>query len=456
MSEIKLILVDAERVVHGTIHGSIADRCVAALSAEPETVAELEAALVRYIKPPDACSCLASLRSEMFPSSSSSDAIGTFAGSRFPFDTEPWDAGIMMIDLAARIVACESSYSQPGPEGEVFYHDGEKSTDVPILYRVPEDWLFVSSVDAWQWSRERRVSERAANPAIDARPVLFGRPLLQFIVNACLSLPDNSPRVADAQASAGDDESERFLAEQISGIHARWLLTPREDLRGKSPRDVMLAQQDHIDFDLHTRSLQWSLLNEGPPCLNVNSLAYRCAGFGTHEYVVYYDLIRQLIGGLLDLLSTAAIQADVQDADQLIASLEQMKTDWLENPQADLGGRVPAIIMDNERKRLPQALRPRDMIVDDDCPVCQMFGDETSPLGMGVGFWHLDGSHMDDEFAFSHYKTRREWENENRRREEFNREFDRKWEERQQRIARGEPIEPDPFFDPDPFELELE
>jgi len=41
MSEIKLILVDAERVVHGTIHGSIADRCVAALSAEPETIAEL-------------------------------------------------------------------------------------------------------------------------------------------------------------------------------------------------------------------------------------------------------------------------------------------------------------------------------------------------------------------------------------------------------------------------------
>ena len=453
MSEIKLILVDAERVVHGTIHGSVADRCVAALSAEPETMAELEAALARYIKPRDDGSCFASLRSEIFPTSSPSDAA---ASSGFSFDTEPWDAGIMVIDLAARIVACESSYSQPGPEGDVSYHDGEKSTDVPILYRVSEDWLFVSSIDAWQWSRERRISERAANPASDARPILFGRPLLQFIVNACLSLPDNSPRVADAQVSGVDDESTAALAEQVSGIHARWLLTPREDLRGKSPRDVLLAQQDHIDFDLHTRSLQWSLQNEGPPCLNVNSLAYRCAGFGTHEYVVYYDLIRHLIGGLLDLLPSATIRAQVQDVDQLIATLEQMKVDWLENPQADLGGRIPAIIIDNERKRLPQALRPCDMIVDDDCPVCQMFGDETSPLGMGVGFWHLDGSHMDDEFAFSHYKTRQEWENENRRREEFNREFDRKWEERQQRIARGEPIERDAFFDPEPFELELE
>jgi hypothetical protein len=68
-----------------------------------------------------------------------------------------------------------------------------------------------------------------------------------------------------------------------------------------------------------------------------------------------------------------------------------------------------------------------------------------------VGFWHLDGSSMDDEFAFSFYKTREEWEAENRRREEFNKEFNRRWEERQQRLARGEPLEPDPFFDPDPF-----
>jgi hypothetical protein len=111
--------------------------------------------------------------------------------------------------------------------------------------------------------------------------------------------------------------------------------------------------------------------------------------------------------------------------------------------------RVPAIVIDNERKRLPQAMRPHDMIVDDDCPMCQMFGDETSPLGMGVGFWHLDGSNMDDDFAFSFFKTRQEWETENRRREEFNKEFDGKWAEREQRTARGEPLDPDPFFDPE-------
>jgi hypothetical protein len=47
MSEVKLNLVDARQTLVGTVHGSIADACVAALSAEPETIAELEAALAR-------------------------------------------------------------------------------------------------------------------------------------------------------------------------------------------------------------------------------------------------------------------------------------------------------------------------------------------------------------------------------------------------------------------------
>lgn len=470
MSEVKLNLVDAERVLHGTIHGSVADRCVAALSAEPETIGELEATLNRYIKPPDSCRHFAWFCSMPFLSTldSSSDGSERSCNYRPELDTVPWDAGIVVIDLAARIVAIESTYSQPGPEGEVFYHDGHASTDVPILYRVPGDWLFVNSVDAYQWSRERRTRERAANPAIDVRGILFGRPLLEFIVNACLSLPAQTRYLLTSPAESEnnvDDAAQEAMTKEVSIIHARWLLTPREDLRGQAPRDALLAHQDFIDFDLHTRSLQWSLQNEGPPCLDGNSFAYRFAGFGTHEWVIYYDLVRHLIYSLIELRSTVKVNAgcgaerisqpglDIgsDEVDQLIARLDQIKTEWLENPQPDLEGRIPAIIIENERKRLPQAMRPHDMIIDDDCPMCQMFGDETSPLGMGVGFWHLDGSHMDDDFAFSWFKTRQEWEVENRRREEFDREFDRRMKERDERIARGETIERDTFFDPEPF-----
>jgi hypothetical protein len=78
------------------------------------------------------------------------------------------------------------------------------------------------------------------------------------------------------------------------------------------------------------------------------------------------------------------------------------------------------------------------MIVDDDCELCVMSANHVA-MGYGPGFWHLDGSHMDDDFAFSFYRTQAEWDEENRRREEFDREFNRRWAEREQRLARGEP-----------------
>jgi len=499
MSEVKLNLIDTQQVLHGTIHGSVADACVAALSAEPETIAELRSALTRYIKPLDDCSPFATFHS----------SASTCPNP--PLDTEPWDAGIVVIDLAARIVASESTYSMPQPSGEVDYHDGTKSTEVAVIYRVPDDWLFVNSVEAYLWSCERRVRERLAQTPLDLREVLYGTPLLEFIINAVATLTETGivipvrgagnahnsgadfPHSADGEglgerSASGDqtlplsnggeatstsdtksidnEAAEDPLAREISRIHACWLMTPREDLGGSAPRDVMLARQDFIDFDLHTRSMQWSLQDEGPPCLAPDSFAYRFAGFGTHEWVIYYDLVRHLLwsalenfrqtqvcrdGRAIDNVQVIGQAEDLTGIHSLINRLAQIKTNWLEQPLPDFDGRIPAILIDNERKRLPIALRPRDMIVDEDCPVCQMFGDETTPLGMGVGFWHLDGSHMDEDFVFSSCKTREEWEAENHRREEFDKESNRRWEERQQRIARGEPLGPDPFFDPDPF-----
>ena len=41
MSEVRLVLRDRERDLSGTVHGSLAQCAVAALSAEPETIEEL-------------------------------------------------------------------------------------------------------------------------------------------------------------------------------------------------------------------------------------------------------------------------------------------------------------------------------------------------------------------------------------------------------------------------------
>jgi hypothetical protein len=418
MSEVKLNLIDAQSILTGTIHGSVADSSVAALSAEPETIAELEAALGRYIRP----------HAEWGP-------FASFRSGR-EIDSEPWDAGLVIIDLAARIVATESTYSQPQHEGEVRYHDGTKSTDISVPYRLPSDWLFVNSVDAYRWSRDRRRQQRAETLPIDARVVLYGSALLEFIAKSGVDQFGKA-----LEQTKDDDATHQARAQEIASIHANWLMTPRDDLRGRSPRDVLFEKREFIDRDLDTRCWQWTMQGEGPPCLAPDSFAYRFGGFGTHEWVVYYDLVRHLLW--------SATELDCRDIDAAVSSLEQIKKHWLETGDGEYEGKVPAIIIDNERKRLPQAMSPAEMIIDENCDCCRMLAMDAE-MGFGPAFWHLDGSHMDDGFAFSYCLTLEEWEAENREREEFDREFDRKMEEHRQRIARGEIVE-EPSFSEPPF-----
>lgn len=419
MSTLKLNLIDSLTILSGEIHGSVADSCVAALSAEPETISELEAALARYIRPAHPPFALLQRCTEI--------------------DSEPVDAGIVVIDLAARVVAVESSYSQPLNEGEVRYHDGVSSTEVSVLYRVPDDWLFVNSVEAYRWSSERRRMARQSTPLIDTRSVLYGTALHEFLKREIESV---WPRLGSMDEANVNDE--------IVRVHREWLMTPRADLRGKSPRQVLLEKQDFIDFDLHTRCLQWSELNEGPPCLPRESFAYRFAGFGTHEWVIYYDLVRRLLYCLVfgsdssselqtdlavaaDVCSMGTIQAvaEVTDAsfsEELrrersvvmregplsIKMLERIQSVWMETPDSEPNGRSPANIIENERRRLPEVASSKELLIDEDCECCRMMALDAE-MGFGPTFWHLDGCNMEDEFAFSNYLTSQEWEAEQRR-----------------------------------------
>src|SRR4051812_47608671 len=101
MSEVCLVIREEKQDWSLTIHGSDADRAIAALSADPVTFDELEAAMARFIK-------------------RDRDRSLFFQPSRYLND-EPYDAGLVVIDLAARLVVVDSTYSSPGQEGYVEY-----------------------------------------------------------------------------------------------------------------------------------------------------------------------------------------------------------------------------------------------------------------------------------------------------------------------------------------------
>ena len=450
MSEVRLNLVDARAVINGTVHGSIADTVIAALSAEPESIAELELALDRF----------------------SRFNYRPFGSFRSGENTEPWDAGIVIVDLAARIIASESSYNQPSAQGEILYHDGKCATDVCLPYRIPEDWLILCSVLDYEARRKSRRAERDRRPRIDIRQVLYGKPLAEFIVNECLAERQRLGSKADLEDTSGRDGSSKpdnkeYLDSEeddptLTKLHCRWLMTPRSDLGNRSPRDVIVEKLSLIDFDLQSRELQWSTLNEGPPPLPRSSQAYLLGGFGTHEYVVYYDLLRYLLRECWNRISgeksaqpngaspkqppakaqstpRKMFQRDVSPradrADVSVDWLQEIKGAWLNSPSKELNGRIPIDIIESERRRIPLLSSAKDFLVDD-CPLCQVLADDPG-LEFGPGFCHFDGSHIDPLFEFSTYLTREEWEAEERKWQKYNEEFERRWSRKRKSAVTG-------------------
>jgi hypothetical protein len=382
MSELRINILDASRAINGTLHGSLTDSILAGLAAEPETIEELEDAMVRFVKRADDRRHLAG-----------------FVGG---VNDEPWDAGIIFVDLVARVFAAESSYSILMPEGEVQYHNGQELTEVWLPYRVPGDWLFLDSMAEYKAAAERRRAERIAVEPLDSRPILYGA-IAQFIAREC----------REARESKKQDP--------IAEIHAKWLMTPRNDLRGLPPREILLMKHEDIDYDMQWREVQWNRLKEPAPCLKKDSCAYRFAGFGTHEIVIYYDLVRTLITNCWERMRE---EKDISISDE-IARLEQEKVVWLDSPDPEYGGKTPSCLIEYERLRMPWVSSEKDSPFDDDCPYCQAM----ASANLGPGFWHLDGHNMDDDFAFSFCRTREEWEEQNNRFEMIAKSVE--WEESQ-------------------------
>jgi hypothetical protein len=368
MSEIRINILDASRAVNGTLHASLADAVLAGLTAEPATIEEVEDAMVRFAKPIDNGRHLAGF----------SDGI----------NEEPWDAGIVFVDLAARVFAAESSYSILMPEGEVQFHNGRELTEVWLPYRVPTDWLFLDSMDEYKAVVDLRRAQRAAVHPLDPRPVLYGA-LAGFVASEC-----HAARESDRE-------------NPVAAIHAKWLMTPRNDLRGLSPREVLLMQHEHIDRDMWSREVQWSRLNEPAPCLKRESCAYRFAGFGTHEIVIYYNLVRLLI---TDCWKRVNDEGEISLLNER-ARLEKMKTEWLDSPKPEYCGKTPACLIEYERTRLPWVLSREDSPFEDGCPCCKALAQERLELG----FWHLASFNMDSCFEFSFFRTQEEWEADIRR-----------------------------------------
>ena len=416
MSEVRLLVRESGCEWSGIVHGDAADHAIAALSADPATLSELEAACARFARPIPNQPFLADL------SAGSCD--------------EPHYAGVVVIDLAARLVVVDSTYSSPAASGAVYYHDGERTTDTQLRYHLAEDWLFISDRSQWPALADKRRRERAARPLLDPRAVFYGPSLLEFIARETFAaftqrLTVNTTRTEEQ----GPSTDKEIVYDTLKEIHASWLLTPRNDLGGVCPRDIALESSGHLGWDLQDQCERWTWLGRCPPGLDKASFAFRYGGFGTHELVKYYDLVRELLRSCWErLVELGQAQPVVGGPERFtvgdfltgeVPRLECVRDEWLDRRHPECHGRTPRSIIDRERARLPEGMSGHDAVIDADCPCCQMLADMPGPM-----FWHLDGSGMDDEFAFDiSHRTREEWEEERRKWEEHNKRFNAEWTE---------------------------
>lgn len=397
MSEIKLVIRDGKGDISGICHAAFADRVVAALCDEPETITELEAALERF----------------EFPSGS-----GDFRFFNSSLDDQPHDAGIIIIDLVARLVASESTYSSLSRCGHVSYHDGHCATELSVSYHLSDNWKFTHHMEEWESLAVKRRTMRSTYPPVDVRAIVYGKPLLEFVAR------QSYDALAEFTATNPMDDPDVLSAKRydlMRQIHIRWMLTKREDLRGVSPREAMLEHHDYVSSCMHDREEQWSQTLKCPRGLDVQSAAFRYSGFGLSELVMYYEMVRELLAWCFEPAEDGAKFPERPSTagefmHNIVPQLAAILEEWMDAPDPEFYGRTPREITHDERARLPAGLSGRDAMIDCDCPLCQMQAEQPGPV-----FWCIDGCNMDEDFAFSFHRTYEQWEQEQRQFAEFSR-----------------------------------
>ena len=296
----------------------------------------------------------------------------------------------------------------------------------PVSVHLPPWWEFHEQVDANAIVELRQ--SPVDKPYVN-RDVLFGEPFLMYLADRILSIVrSNAWSTSDAHLC----EQTRYPF--TLDVHREWLMTPRDDLGGRMPRQLLHGAHSWIDRVVWGQSRR---CEDGAPMVAApNDFdGYETAPMGSEEMVIYFDLCRELIeagwiwcseNGKHQVLQNRATCQSV-----LVQFLQEARDQWLDSPFE--GGSPPRFIIECSRRRVPRGAgvpikgmtgqQSEQHLQDCDCPICNMMSD-----GMfGIGFVGLDGHHLDldDDFAFSMVATYEDWVEMRLDHEEFSASFAR-------------------------------
>jgi hypothetical protein len=282
-----------------------------------------------------------------------------------------------------------------------------------LTIHLPPWWDLVSDAAPVSLLEARPIP--IARPIVD-REILYGDAFLTFVAKRALEVFHSDDWTKCVE---GNTQRDRYALTVAS--HKDWLMTPREDLGGRIPRQMLHGA---IQWANEVTEGQQSRYEHGGPMIAAPDdwQGYSSAPMGSQEMCIYFDFCREIIGAGWEWLETkqgkdAANRGESAVTD-LVAFLSAIKENWLSSPLE--GGPSPNFVIECDRRRVPigdgvqiegiGAVATTSHQGDCDCPICALMAD-----GMfGTSFSSIDGHHLelDDEFAFSMHESQEDWEDE--------------------------------------------
>lgn len=315
----------------------------------------------------------------------------------------------------------------------------------PLSIHLPPWWELGEQVDPSEIMESRKSPINI--PSVD-RECLFGQPLIRDLAERILTMAVTEAGQKAIESLGLENPAEhRGCYPMTIKVHRDWLMTPREDMGGRYPRQMLHGAADWIDQLVWAQRLRFEQGGSAPfVALPLSSPGYTHGPVGREEMAVYFDYCRELIGeGWLWCKNHLAELPAVAETDPLVAHLNEVKTAWLAEPFE--GDSPPAFIIECSRRRVPRGAgveivgmdqrQTEEHVGDCDCPICNMVADG----GLGIGFTGIDGHHLelDDEFAFSMCETRKEWEAKQLEFAEFSAKFNEREAEQKLSPNSGDP-----------------
>ncbi|MEL7499494.1 MAG: hypothetical protein AAFN77_17960 [Planctomycetota bacterium] len=331
-----------------------------------------------------------------------------------------------VFDLIEKRMLSGTGATQFGSGGQFDLLTSDQSENGGMISVIkPKWWEFHELVQDASGLEQHRESP-FVKPSVD-RDFFYGPPLIRFLASRMIEV-SHADRWDECQQGR-QSRTDPFYALTIE-IHRDWLMTPREELNGKTPRDILHHGRRWVEDLIHAQKCREAYdASLSIVALPKETSCYLTGPMGREEFIMYHDLCRHLTEAGLAWCRNVLPSLDPMCSESgrlelLLEFLSEQKTDWLKTPIGG-GDETPEWIIACNRHRVPRFMSPQAFIGlekpqvepdtdhDDDecdCPICIMMASGA----FGPSFVGFDGHHLelDEEFAFSMHTSFEDWEEE--------------------------------------------